>query len=386
VQRTACAAPNFAPPLVSRRGAPDRPATARAPLCDGGPHAHVQARARRGDRVAGPFVALAFAFFIAPAARWGSFEVRFVGALSSSAAAAASPLAPNGGAPLGTFAQCFRVSLDLGSTYVATTPPSTAGDCGAFADATAYTDERFAALAAASGPSAPALLTMLASKKAGAACYFYVIALNALLLGLAIASAATTAVRLSRGEVKKSDAPFVHGGCCGCGGGPGGLGDPCTAVALAAVAFGLTLPVALIAWPATMGICVAAFIAGLFSAAALGVPSLPAYALGAGYAMAGAGVALQLAAMIAACVARDAFRAHAYSGAVRGGAGGATTVVVVPPSGLQMAAAGYGAPQQAAWPPPQQAAWPPQQQPAWPPQYGAPPPPPLPPHFAPAGV
>jgi len=61
----------------------------------------------------------------------------------------------------------------------------------------------------------------------------------------------------------------------------------------------------------------------------------------AGYALNGISLLFTMIGMILACVARDAYRAHAYSGVVRVAQPAQQTVVVMPPSGMAMVSAGY---------------------------------------------
>lgn len=244
-----------------------------------------------------------------------------------------------------------RVQLDLGSFYVATAiiPPSiNSTGCSSYGDFTAFTDAAFSDKFLAGDPAFSASkavwTTMLSSKKAGAGCYIFLIVVNLILLGSGIASTAIIINQLHKGLIQKTDIVYQVG-CCGCGEGGGGLGDPCTNVGMMAGSFGLTVSIALIAWPATMGIVMAAYISGisaLDSTKAVFYPS--GYVLLPGYSVTGFAIFFTMIALILGVLSRDAYRRHAYASVVRmqGGGESNTTVVVMPPSGMAMLAAGEG--------------------------------------------
>jgi hypothetical protein len=129
------------------------------------------------------------------------------------------------------------------------------------------------------------------------------IILNVLFIGLAIASMGTVLHKLRAGQVQQSGEALMVG-CCGCSGSCS-MGDPCTSVGLIGAAFGISIPLGLVPVPIGAGLQVA-LSNGLVSAQFIG-----------GYGMICAGIVCQLVGLIFACIARDAYRSHAFTGFVR---------------------------------------------------------------------
>ena len=244
--------------------------------------------------------------------------------------------------------------MDLVSFYFATSEPlltsNENANCLDYGLFTSYTDAAFSDKFLGPDHAASQLKwsATLAYKKAGAGCYFFVIFFVVLLLGLGIASISVVIHKLCNGRAKQPDVMNQnHVVCCGCGGGGGWLGDPCTTVALTAITFGLTMPVALIAWPTTMGLLMSSYITGYSAIGNSQVMYPNEYTLLTGYSVTCFACFFNLAGMIISIVSRDAYRAHAGSSRRLHGIDvidltiqqPATTVIVLPPQG--MSAIGY---------------------------------------------
>jgi hypothetical protein len=179
------------------------------------------------------------------------------------------------------------------------------------------------------------------SATSGAGCYYFLMCFSALFLGLGLASSALVTHRLRTGTVKRSEAA-LEVGCCGSGGG-GGLGDPCIAVAMVATTFGVSLPLAVSAWPIAMAAALVSVLSWgqLGSVTSVGTTfATGTFTLGAGYGLACAAVGCQMVALILVCTARDAYREHAYSGVTPRAAAASNTVVVMQPAGMAFVPAG----------------------------------------------
>jgi hypothetical protein len=269
-------------------------------------------------------------YCMAPIGRWGQFEYKFMQADTSMA--------------------CQRVQLDLGSFYVSTVPApagNISSSCPGYGDVTVFTDAEFSDKFLAGDPAYSASkavwTTMLASKKAGAGCYIFLIVMNFILLGNGIASTAIIIRQLHKGLIQKTDIVYQVG-CCGCGERGGGLSDPCTNVGMMAGSFGLTVSIALIAWPATMGIVMAAYISGVSALETTEAVFYPSgYVLLPGYSVTGFALFFTAIALILGVLSRDAYRRHAYASVVRMRGGESNpTVVVMPPGGTAVLAAEEG--------------------------------------------
>lgn len=172
----------------------------------------------------------------------------------------------------------------------------------------------------------------LGFQAAGAGCYYFLIALNVVMLGLSIVSTSITLHKL-RAAAMKPASDVLSTGCCGCGCGANeaGLGNPCATLIILSVAWGVSVPLALISWPTTMSLVLQAIKnwAVQSSAVVLDYSGVIAesYTLSAGYFFNVAAAAAQMIALILTCVSRDAHRSYAFAESPM------TSVITVNPAG-----------------------------------------------------
>ena len=167
---------------------------------------------------------------------------------------------------------------------------------------------------------------------AGAGCYYFLIAANIVMLGLSIVSTALTLYKLRVSAVKPAS-DVLSAGCCGCGCGTNesGLSNPCATLVIVSVAWGVSVPIALISWPTTMSLVLQAIKNWAVQSSAVvldysGVIT-ESYTLSAGYYLNVAAVGAQMIALILTCVSRDAHRSYVIAESPM------TSVVTVNPAG-----------------------------------------------------
>jgi hypothetical protein len=210
------------------------------------------------------------------------------------------------------------------------------------------------------------------SKQAGAGCVIFVIILNTVLMGVAITNT-IAALRKVRANLVKRSEDNARVGCCGSSG--CGISDPCVGVACIATAFGISVPVGSISWPASIGtLWRDVIIFGGYTGF-----SGNSFSVLAGYDVFCIAMVLQMVSLILHCIARDKLRAFLFSGGYSSSSseGGGSQIIVVTPNPVQS----FPAPQfpqqqqqqqqQQQWLPPQphQQVWQPQPMPQQQPQH-----------------